>query len=380
MRLLLLNVFLSSLAIGQMWLPTPGGAYPVSMAGWSGLTSCALDGSYNACSVCGSYQNGGQGAKSIRNIAGVASSTMTKSGGSGLVFFLASPSTTNGGPMQPGVEDQTVGMSNSAIPAANQYYETAPLSADRQAGDGDFLCAGARFDDEGRKGTDNIQILRVANNALPNQTGSLPSLVRRTTTTGVWSTSASARLPMIYFKHTDGTYGWLARSTVPALNSTGTNITNASAVREHGLYAVFDQPVRMDAIEYRTSSNNAASEFRVYDAAGNTLRTVEIAATYAVADANLKVGIVPLELAPNQVYRVIRLPTTSSNVTVTDVGVASADWIARLNPGGTFQLTTRDMHGTWTETADRLPMMWLSVTHIGAPAAGGSVKANYPIN
>lgn len=329
----------------------------------SSSSATNLDGTISQIAACGQYVNSDGTSKSIQAIGLRTGSTVTKSGGSGLTIALQDASTSSGSPIVPDmVDDQTVEVSNSAIPAANTPFETGSLSSNRSVSPGDLLCVVARWNSSGRQGSDVISF--GTSGDVSNGFG----VVRYTGS--AWEGGHQSRSLYVYFIHSDSSYGYIV-GAVPYTQA-AFNLSSSTTPDEVALTVVPKYSTRVAAARYPVSAGQA-HDFVVYNEAGDVLYSKSVAAT-AITTSVFVVSFPPIDLQANSLYRFAIKPTTTTAYTQSRLDFYSANLLDLPGMGGSNNYySSRTDGGSWSNNTTARPGgLAILATHIQASGAASS--------
>lgn len=296
---------------------------------------------------------------------------VTKAGGSALTFSLQNIDTANGPPARPdGTPDQTVAIANAdANFAANTYYTTGNLSADRTVAYGELICAVLEYDGSGRLGSDSVAIYHGSNSIFVEGTALF---------TASWA--ANSGLNGIVFEFADGTVGVLDAAGPISSPTVSLNVNTGSTPDEVALKFTPDFACSVNRIWANPATAGATADFELILYQGTTaLQTVAVDANTlkATGAANVvEVAIPETALTAGTAYYVALRPTTANNIGVRYMDVATPAIRACL-PGGTqCSYGARTDAGAWTDTATRYPFIGVHISKIdnGAGAGGGLLR------
>lgn len=371
MRLLISFLLIAAMAQAQTWREVNG---TIPNWTWGVRTSddhsVPLDGTISRIGNCDVYTNPEGVTKSIRRIGWRTHLTVNKGGGSGMTIALQDPQAGVGNPLRPdNVDDQTVAVSNAAIPAANTIHETGNLSADRTVTPGDTFCVVHRWDGAGRQGTDVVSISHSPD-IFSGASGPSRWIA------GAWDSGMNARTPFLYFIHSDGTIGSFMRSAVATQPEATINLNSSPdevAMRVSAPYGF-----RATGAWVRYIGGVADFNFVVYDNAGTALRTIFVPAGTLMHES-ISVSFPPLDVPANTVYRFAIRPSTTTSVPIPHAVFSTAQLMQQPGRGGTaWSMSTRTDLGAWTDFSLQRPIMQIQVSHILEPA-GGAGPASFPI-
>lgn len=307
--------------------------------------------------------NNGTVTKDIQRVA-FRFGAITKAGGSGLTVSLQDVSTTTGAPMQPDeVQDQTVAISNANIPAANAWYRTNTLNANRTVSHGQMLAVVVEYDGSGRLSTDAINFTNLADPVANAVTAHLAGAIGKIS--GTWTRQSV--LQNIILEMSDGTFGTLGS---PGLgytmiaSATGTQAINTGTTPDE-VALKFQVPFECKCDGICGLLNFAATadfDFVLYE--GTTvLATRSVDATMIVtAAARPAWGFwAEQRIKPGVDYYATIKPTTANNVTVYYNDVADANHLSVMPGGVLSHWAQRTDAGAWTPTTTRRPMLGISL-------------------
>lgn len=323
------------------------------------------------------------GTKAIRKI-GFRFGAVTKAGGSGLTVSLQDPTGVTGagtgGPMVPDeTQDQTVAVANGdAAFAANTWYQTGDLSADRTVSFGDKLSICWEYDGGGRLGADTVTIAGLG----ATQSGHAHSCVAALKTA---SWAVAAVVPNVILEFSDGTFGTLMGAfPCSAISSIAYN--SGSAADEIALEMTWPGPLKIDGVGGIWTPSAAGADFDVvvYDGTSAMSNgTVAVDGDDATGAAQ-RFGYAQLPgmvtLAANTTYR-IALKPNATNITLVYFEVAAAGHFQAHVGGEAWAYTTRVDAGSWAAaTTTRRPFLWPYVCAMDDGAgSGGTTIAGTPM-
>lgn len=343
MRYLIL-VLLASAAWGQAWYPT----IPNGMGSNAAISAQTIDATGEKVSFIGHLWSPGGASKSIRKIGFGFGSTIVKAGGSALTVSLQDVSTTAGPPAQPdGAQDQTVAVPSASI-TASAFLMTAALSADRAVSFGDLLSVVIEFDGAGRLGSDSVQIATL-------QAYTQSYLPSTSVFTASWADAA--RMPIIVFEFSDGTYGTLDGAQVFSAFNTSVVYNSGSANDENALRFTAPSNGVLDGVRLSLTAATGA-DFDIVLYAGTTaLASVSVDQnTYSpTASGGAYFTFPPTTLTAGSVYFLSVKPTTTNNVTLAGATVASNAYLGATPQGIEWYRAQRVDGGAWTTTNTIVP-------------------------
>lgn len=363
-RLILLLATCS--AWGQAW-------YPAFHDGWMAnlsVTNATIDATGEKFAMCGGVWTPTQGTKSIRKVGFVFGSSITKAGGSALTLSLQSVDTATGPPIQPdGTQDQTVAIANGSI-TASTFLLSGALSADRSVSYGEQVCAVIEFDGAGRLGSDSITI-----GAVPRNSANAVTYPNSVLYTASWATFA--RVPIIVFEFSDGSYGTLDGASVFSSYTAYAAYNSSSGTDEYALK--FSPPVNGTITGVSLGVTVATgADFDVVLYNGTTsVASVSIDANTWDATAS-SLGYIPFpatSVSAGTTYYLALKPTTTNNVTVAFNTVASNSYLGALPQGTGWVRSSRADAGSWSDTTTIVPNIRFRFT----PSAGGSSGGAYVV-
>lgn len=358
MRYLILLV--SCVSWGQAWYP----AMPNAIGSNLGVTGIVIDATGEKVGFCGYHWTPSGGTKNIRKTGFLFGTTNTKAGGSALTLSLQNPSTSTGPPMRPdGTQDQTVAIPNASI-ANSAFLVTGALSADRSTAYGEPLCVVIEFDGAGRLGSDSIQIASVQKYS---------QTVIPTTVSFTASWADSARLPIVLFEYSDGTYGTLDGAMIFSAYNTTFAYNSGSASDEQAIKFSLALSGVIDAIQLNLTAATGA-DFDVVLYQGTTaLSTVSVDQntwTPTVSGFGV-ISFPPISVSAGTTYYISVKPTTANNVTLGSVTVSSNSYLGATPQGTGWVRSSRADGGSWGDTTTSLPNIAFRFT----PSPGSSSSA-----
>jgi hypothetical protein len=322
---------------------SPGSVFPVINA---------TGGEY---AIVGRVWNKDHATKSIERVQFCFGNAVVKTGGSDLILSLQDVSLTAGPPYQPdGTRDQTVAIANAdAGFAANAWYRTGVLSANRSVAYGERLAVVIGFGGAGRLGSDTVNF--TVRNSLSSR---LPGLDAGSAlkTGGTWA--AVGGVPLLLLEFSDGTFGTLDGAIATSGGDT-TVLNTGSSPDEAGNTFTVPFPCKVDALWAGVQVASGADFDLVLYNGTTQLASGSIDANAIEALTASRLAQVPIAetvLLPGNTYYVAVKPTTANNVTlygldVVDVAHFDAwpngrDWIkAYRTDAGAW--TASDTHREW---------------------------------
>lgn len=347
-------------AWGQAWYPT----VPNPMGSNGLISGQVIDATGELVSFCGGVWTPNNGTKSIRKVGIVFGSVITKAGGSALTLSLQTPSASAGPPMQPdGTPDETVAIANGSI-TASTFLLTGNLSADRSVAFAENVCVVVGFDGSGRLGSDSIQIGAATRYS---QT-SVPATALYTA-----SWADSARIPIVLFEFSDGTYGTLDGASVFSALNTSIAYNSGSGSDEYALK--FSPPVNgtINSVQVNLTLASGANFDIVLYQGTTALASISVDYNNFTGSVNLfsTFPFPATAVSSGTTYYLSVKPTTANNVTLAGVTVASNAYLGATPQGTGWVRSSRVDAGSWSDTTTVLP-------HIGfrfTPSAGGGSSA-----
>lgn len=317
------------------------------------------------------------GSKSIRRVQ-FRFGAVTKAGGSALTVSLQDVDLVNGPVIRPdGTADQTVAIANAdAGFAANAWYRTNTLSADRTVNYGDLLAVVFDYDGAGRLGADTVSIaglgLSSGVNFPINQQAAFVTL-----TAGTWAVTNA--ITNIVLEFSDGTFGTLLGS-VPASAVNSHAYNSGSTPDEFAMKITPNVDISVDGLGVATAfATGANAELVLYT---NTTATQTVVidqnATINTSVRPLMRAVPETDWSASTDYYVAIKATTANNVTVYSVDVSQVDFLD-LHPGWFGRectYATRVDAGAWTETTTRRLLAWYNVCSVPTAGGGGGLAAN----
>ena len=179
--------------------------------------------------------------------------------------------------------------------------------------------------------------------------------------TGAWVKTAG--VPVTAFEYNDGSYGYIA-DALPYSAFTNTAFNNSSNPDERGIKFRLPFSARVVGAEVVLDAD-AACDIVLYGSDGTTVltsRSLDSDVRFGANGGNLAVRFPASQtLLANTDYRMTVLPTSGSNVTISDFAVASAAIWDAVDGGADFHLTTRNNAGAWTDTTTSRTLMALLI-------------------
>lgn len=345
---------------GQAWFPT----VPNAIGSNAYTTAQVIDATGEKVSFCGYHWTPTGTTKSIRKTGILFGQFNTKAGGSALTLSLQNPSTSAGPPFQPdGTQDETVEISNASI-VSSTFLLSGALSADRSTAYGEPLCVVTEFNGSGRLGADSIQISSIqkyAQTAVP------------TTALFTASWADSARLPIVLFEYSDGTYGTLDGAMIFSAYNTSVSYNNSSGSDEYALKFSPTTNGTLDAVQVNLTAATGANFDVVLYQGTTALATVSVDQnnwTSTVSGFGF-ISFPPTSISSGTTYYLAVKPTTTNNVTLAGVTVASNSYLGATPQGTGWVRSSRVDAGSWTDTTTVLPNISFRMT----ATAGGSSSA-----
>lgn len=356
---------LSVCCFGQAWFPSVPNAIGSNLS----TTAQVIDATGEKVSFCGSVWTPDNGTKSIRKVGILFGSSNTKAGGSALTLSLQDPSTSAGPPMQPdGTQDQTVAIGNAAI-VNSTFLLTGALSADRSTAFGANLCVVVEFDGAGRLGADSIQIAAIQKYA---------QTVVPTTALFTASWADSARLPIVLFEFSDGSYGTLDGAMIFSAYNTAVAYNSGSAADEYALKFSPAVSGTINGVQVNLTAATSA-DFDIVLYQGTTaLATVSVDQntwTPSVGGFGFE-AFPPTAVSAGTTYYLAIKPTTANNVTLGGVTVASNSYLGATPQGTGWVRSSRVDGGSWTDTTTIMPNISFRLT---ASGSGSSSAGSYVV-
>lgn len=363
---------LQTIAGQGLWMPEP---LTINTAVTNNLL---IDATGEKAAFCGHVWNKDRGSKNITKVGFRFGGTVTKAGGSALTVSLQDVSLTVGPVMVPDeTQDQTVAIANGdASFAANTWYQTAALSANRTVAFDELLAVVIEYDGGGRLGADAVTISSLSYLGGSTPYGDMASVLK---TGGTWADNLSR--PNVILEFDDGTFGTLIGAFPYSAYSNVSFKQDTAVSDEYALEFQVPWPCKVDGfwVQMLPTANTANFDVVLYDG------TVAMANGTVSIDANATIGTASLRafsrnflgevtLVANTTYRLAVKPTqTAANVTLAFVDVANANhWQAHAG-GTSWRQTTRVDLGAWAAaTTTRRPMMGIHVSALDDGASGGS--------
>lgn len=328
----------------------------VSVASSLNFNTLVMDATGEKVAIIGPVWTPDRTSKSIRKV-GFRFGSVTKSGGSGLTLSLQDVDTANGPVARPDeTQDQTYAIANAdASFAANTWYLTGNLSADRAVDCGDLVAIVFEYDGDGRQGSDTVAISGIL--TLSASLQSLQSVIVHKTS-GNWANQGF--LPICLLEFSDGTFGTLGNG-LPVSSITFANFNSGTVAGSGGdeRAAEFTLPagVKVDGVWFAAAvGTDADADIILYDSEDNVLASKSIDSN---AVRNTGGGIVEVifdsevTLSPNQTYRLALKPTTTNNALAEFSLHYPVAAYREVTPWGTnWAYTSRTDGGSWASATD----------------------------
>ena len=291
-------------------------------------------------------------------------------------------------PYQPGTMTETVTVAVGAL--TGSAWNSVTLGADRPVnlandslGDADSRWISIMWDFDPFTALDSVIVNTIA--------GSIPSNPGRTrgSGTGLLDASAgtfsivSATVNNVVLECDDGTFAFLTPSL--PLSAIGTTaVSTDSTARAAGLIFQFPVETVIDRIGLKlTVANGATGALVVYDSDGTTvLRSVDVDDDAVASNTGISIfsaEIAPLTCAATTNYRLVYLPSTTTDVTLHTVSVNSANMFGGMAGGAAFHYTERDSGGTWAQTTTTRPVFYMGLGSYHDGTGGGTTIAGTPM-
>ncbi len=330
--------------------------------------------------MIGSVFFNGTGTKDIERLQ-FRFGSVTKAGGSAMTLSLQDVDTANGPVIRPdGTQDQTVAIANAdAGFAANTWYRTGTLSANRTVSNGDLLAMVLEFDGGGRLGADTVSLSGLALSSgvtYPiNQQGSCVD----DNTGSTWTVRNV--LPCIILEFSDGTFGTFWGS-IPAKTVNTHAFASNSGADEYALKITTPFELDLDAVGGFVAPGTGANFDLVLYSGTTALATcsVDANAINSTSPRPITRSFEPETGLSAGDYYVSFKPTTTTNITVYSYDVDNVAFLDLLGPfGREITYATRVDAGSWTETTTRRLFAWAGLSGVPTAGGGGGGLAANPI-
>ena len=300
-------------------------------------------------------------SRAIRNVT-ILPGALTTAWASGLTLSLQDVDLVNGPIYRPdGTPDETVSFLASAM-TANTPYTTANLSADRTVALGELIAVVLEFDGAGRLGADAVNMLYPT--AHPFERG----MVNFNGST--WG-SLGANTCVLTFA--DGAVGILEPGQPHNNNTVQVNFNSSSTPDEHALRFTPSYDCKIDAFLVSVAPSSGVANFDVVLYEGTTALVTASIDANTVRSTNPLLQRLPIAettLTEATTYYIAVKPTTTTNVGLRVIDVASSAVRACLPEAISCGYSTRVDGGAWSNNDLRMPIISVSLSAINTGSAG----------
>ena len=304
-------------------------------------------------------------SRAIRNVT-ILPGALTTAGGSGLTLSLQDVDTVNGPVCRPdGTQDQTVSFLASAMTASTPYT-TANLSADRTVSLGALIAVVLEFDGGGRLGADLVNML------YPTVHRYERGMVLFNGTT--WS---SLGPNTCVFTFADGAVGILEPGQPHSNNTVQINYNSGTATDEHALRFTPAYNCSIYALWASVAPSAGTADFDLVLYQGTTPLVTASVDGNTVRSTNpvlVELPIAVTSLTAGTTYYVSAKPTTTTNIGLRIMDVASSAIRACLPEAAACGYSSRVDGGAWTNNDLRYPLIGVRLSTIDT-GSGGGLKA-----
>lgn len=301
-------------------------------------------------------------SRAIRNVT-ILPGALTTAGGSGLTLSLQDVDLANGPIYRPdGTQDQTVSFLASAM-TANTPYTTANLSADRTVSLNALVAVVLEFDGGGRLGSDLVNMLYPTAHLFER------GMVLFNGTT--WS---SLGPNTCVFTFADGAVGILEPGQPHNNNTVQINYNSNTATDEHALRFTPAYTCKIDGLWASVAPSSGAADIDIVlsDTAGAIVTaSIDANTTRSSNPALLMAPIAETTLSGGTTYYVSVKPTTTTNVGLRVMDVASSAVRACLPEAASCGYSSRADGGAWTNNDLRIPLIGVRLSAIDTGAGAG---------